>query len=291
MQPATVIPAAHVEAIRAALPEHRDRIVVSLLAYAGLRPGELCALTWGDITEHGITIDKAYANQKIKTPKRSSSRRVVPIIPTLAADLTAWRAVYETLTGRHLERDAPITPPDRDDIGEKYLNWGWWRAKRWQPTNRTATHHNRRIPIYKPYWMRHTYASLLIHEGRPITQVAAWLGHASTTTTLKHYAHLIDEAALAPNQTMDTVIQDARNTMTKSNRSQNVPNPGDDDDTTNTHKADNDAESGRRGSNPRPQAWEARALPAELRPQSWTEGTKPGTRERLGRKCRPQSLG
>src|SRR5262249_39306043 len=27
------------------------------------------------------------------------------------------------------------------------------------------------------------------------------------------------------------------------------------------------AESGRRGSNPRPQAWEARALPAELRPQ------------------------
>ena len=34
----------HVEEVRARLQQPRDRLVVSLLAYAGLRPGEVCAL-------------------------------------------------------------------------------------------------------------------------------------------------------------------------------------------------------------------------------------------------------
>mgnify|MGYP000094203065 CR=1 FL=1 len=36
----------------------RDAVLVSLLAYAGLRPGEALALTWGHVRERTILIDR-----------------------------------------------------------------------------------------------------------------------------------------------------------------------------------------------------------------------------------------
>ena len=58
--------------------------------------------------------------------------------------------------------------------------------------------------------LRHTYASLLIHEGRALPYVTAALGHASATTTLDHYAHVFDEPRLAPAVGMVEAIETAR---------------------------------------------------------------------------------
>lgn len=41
-----------------------------------------------------------------------------------------------------------------------------------------------------PYSLRHSFASLLIREGRSIAEVAAQLGHAPTTMALDTYAHV-----------------------------------------------------------------------------------------------------
>ena len=57
---------------------------------------------------------------------------------------------------------------------------------------------------------RHTYASLLIHEGRSLPYVTAALGHASPTTTLNHYAHVFDEARLATGVPMIEAVETAR---------------------------------------------------------------------------------
>ncbi len=40
---------AEVESIRANVPSARDRALVSVLAYAGLRPEEALALRWPDV--------------------------------------------------------------------------------------------------------------------------------------------------------------------------------------------------------------------------------------------------
>jgi len=61
-----------------------------------------------------------------------------------------------------------------------------------------------------PYDGRHTYASLLIHEGRALPYVTAALGHASARTTLDHYAHLFDSARLATGVPMLEAIAAAR---------------------------------------------------------------------------------
>lgn len=47
-----------VERIRKALGQ-RDALIVSVLAYAGLRPGELLALRWADVREDTIVVERA----------------------------------------------------------------------------------------------------------------------------------------------------------------------------------------------------------------------------------------
>jgi len=47
------------------------------------------------------------------------------------------------------------------------------------------------LPRFRLYDLRHTYASLLLAAGVPITYVSAQLGHANPTTTLRYYARWI----------------------------------------------------------------------------------------------------
>ena len=47
------------------------------------------------------------------------------------------------------------------------------------------------LPHFRLYDLRHTYASLLLAAGAPITYVSAQLGHANPSTTLRHYAKWI----------------------------------------------------------------------------------------------------
>ena len=47
------------------------------------------------------------------------------------------------------------------------------------------------LPHFRLYDLRHTYASLLLAGGAPITYVSAQLGHANPATTLRYYAKWI----------------------------------------------------------------------------------------------------
>ncbi len=47
------------------------------------------------------------------------------------------------------------------------------------------------LPHFRLYDLRHTFASLLLAAGAPITYVSAQLGHANPATTLRYYARWI----------------------------------------------------------------------------------------------------
>ena len=53
------------------------------------------------------------------------------------------------------------------------------------------------LPPIHLHSLRHTYATLCIAKGVPITAVAAQLGHASVSTTTTIYAHAIKSAQIA----------------------------------------------------------------------------------------------
>jgi integrase len=68
----------------------RDAALVSVLAYAGLRPGEALALTWANIGEQIIVVQRAAALGEEKETKTRHNRSVRLLKP-LASDLAEWR--------------------------------------------------------------------------------------------------------------------------------------------------------------------------------------------------------
>jgi integrase len=107
-------------------------------------------------------------------------------------------------------------------------DWNDWRSRVWQPaceaiglatiTHATIVidgkHKNKRTyqgPV--PYDLRHSFASLLIHEGQhSLVQISEWLGH-STATLLAHYAHVIADVSGRSLLPSEHAIKAARGTQ------------------------------------------------------------------------------
>jgi integrase len=73
-----------VERMRAAAFD-REAAILSVLAYAGLRPGELRVLRWRDVRTRTLLV----------TAAKTYSRRTVRLLAPLADDLGAWRRTSE----------------------------------------------------------------------------------------------------------------------------------------------------------------------------------------------------
>lgn len=61
------------------------------------------------------------------------------------------------------------------------------------------------VPDITMHGLRHTYASMLIKEGIPVSEVSAQLGHASVDITLRVYTHLFTEASTASKAISDAI--------------------------------------------------------------------------------------
>jgi integrase len=81
---------------------------------------------------------------------------------------------------------------------------GNWKRRAFGPAKAAAG-----VPDATPYTLRHSFASLLIWEGRPITYVAAQLGH-SPTMTLRTYAHVFEEFEDVDRTSAEKAVQRAR---------------------------------------------------------------------------------
>jgi hypothetical protein len=124
---------------------------------------------------------------------KTYQRRTVEIVAPLDDDL-------DLLRPRVADPDALIVA-DRDG---GVLDLSHWRSRVLAPAAVAAG------VRMTPYDGRHTCASLLIHEGRSLAYVAAFLGHASVTTTARYYTHLFDESRLRTAAPMVATIAGAR---------------------------------------------------------------------------------
>jgi integrase len=168
-----------VERIRAQLSQ-RDATLVSLLAYAGLRPGEALALTWGCIRRRTILVERSIVLGQEKGTKTNATR-TVRLLGPLGQDLAEWRLACGRPSG-----DAYILPrPDRAPWRDTdYRNW---RKRKFAPAARVAG-----LESARPYDLRHSFVSLLIQEGLSVVEVARQAGH-SPEECLRTYAHVFEE--------------------------------------------------------------------------------------------------
>ena len=188
-----------VEALRAQrLADDRqlDATLISVLAYSGLRPQEARALLWRDVGARSLRVERAAAGRTVKTTKTGKIRTVRPLAP-LAADLAAWWTAQGQPNG-----EALVFPTQSGRLMAD-TDCRNWRRRVYEPEARKVGIHGR------PYDLRHSFASLLIYEGRPAVDVAAQIGN-STETTLKTYVHVFEEFDPAHRVTAVEAIEAAR---------------------------------------------------------------------------------
>jgi integrase len=180
---------------RAATP--RDATLLSMLAYSGLRPGEALALQWRDIREQTILVERALSLGQEKDTK-TAAHRTVRLLAPLAADLREW----QLRSGRPSDH-ALIFPSKKGGPWTLSAYQSWRRRAFKRALNRAGVAHGR------PYDLRHSFASLLLHEGRSVIYVARQLGH-DARLTLGTYGHVIDELDGAPHIAAEAAIIAAR---------------------------------------------------------------------------------
>ena len=156
--------------------------MVSVMAYAGLRPSEVLALRWDAVRERTILVERASAGGgKVKSTKGNGRARTVRLLAPLATDLREWRMA----SGR--PPDDELVFPNRS--GQVWTD-GQWRS--WHKECFNAAKGAAGAPEARPYDLRHSYVSLLIQEGVSIVEVARQAGH-TPTMTLEVYGHVFDE--------------------------------------------------------------------------------------------------
>lgn len=172
----------------------RDALLLVLLAYAGLRPGEALALEWRHVRDRTLVIEQAVADGVVKGLKNRRRPRTVRLLEPLREDLDLRRR------GPH---DALIARADGGFWRE--TDWRNWRRRVFRPVTEAAG-----LRGARPYDLRHSFASLLITEGRmSIVEIAAQLGH-NPTVCLDIYGHVMAERAADEAQSAEALIRAAR---------------------------------------------------------------------------------
>ena len=189
-----------VERIRAAMlraGDLRSATMVSVLAYAGVRPGEMLALERGHIGDETILVEQAVAYGKLKLQKTGRVYRTVDLLDALAEDLAVWL--------EHLPAERRFLFAHEDDALWRTHDWNNWRKRHFHALTEALD-----LGRPRPYDLRHSFASLRIREhNASLVDLAAQLGHAPTET-LKTYSHVYAEYRRKPPQPADVLIGEAR---------------------------------------------------------------------------------
>jgi hypothetical protein len=122
----------------------------------------------------------------------------VRLLTPLAADLGVWRAACGDVAD-----DDPVFPDEHDGVWTAN-GFEKWRQRRFKFLLGAAG-----LSQGRPYDLRHSFASLLLHEGRDVIYVARQLGHGADLT-LRTYGHVIEELADSPQLSAEEAIAHAR---------------------------------------------------------------------------------
>jgi integrase len=187
---------ATIEALRSASRE-RDAALISVLAYAGLRPQEALGLCWGHLRDRTVLVERAVSLGELKDTK-TRGHRTVRLLAPLQEDLRAWRSCCAQ------PGDSALVFPGPGGRLWTKTDWDNWRRRAFDRACQSIG-----LQGARPYDLRHSFASLLLHEGRSVMYVARQLGH-DARLTLSTYGHVIDELDDSPQIPAEDAIRAAR---------------------------------------------------------------------------------
>jgi len=160
------------------------KTLIFTIAMTGIRHGEALALQWGDLDLGAgkVTIRRTWPGKWrddepiFYVPKSKHGVREIPIPGELVQALKRWKLSCPISKWDLVFPKKDGTPQDRKTILRSAL----------YPAIRRAE-----VKKLDMHALRHTFASLLLSQGTPITEVSSYLGHADPQITLKVYSHWI----------------------------------------------------------------------------------------------------
>ncbi len=181
------------------------------LALAGLRRGEIAGQRWADIDLANRTLRIGATRVDVggraldqDEPKTAHAGRVLPIPDALLAELAAARnrqaAEKLALGEAYSDRGGYVVC---NEAGEPYHPSTL--STLWQAVIRDLNV----PPQIRLHDARHTCAMLMHLQGVPIALVAAWLGHADVSFTMRTYVHAQPEALALAAQSFAPPLADS----------------------------------------------------------------------------------
>jgi len=156
-------------------------VIFLFMLYTGIRAGEMCALSWDDMNEWSVWVEKTVVMDG-KTaviqsrPKSTSSIRSIPLSPA-CLDLFPKIAYFWGEDGTILHtRSGGVMPPAA--LSQHFRRF----CKQYGiPQKKNSCHA-----------LRDTFASTLINHGADLLTVSKLLGHADSKVTEHHYISICD---------------------------------------------------------------------------------------------------
>jgi site-specific recombinase XerD len=156
----------------------RQKIVLNLLRWTGLRAGEAVSLADDDV-------DLERREIRVRTSKTPRGRRTIPLLPQLEEPIREWRA-YRAEHGLNQPGSPFLVTMAGAPMQTRYV----WRIVRDVAARAgLSTAGGRRVT---PHALRRTFATEMLNRGVRLETVSRLLGHAATTITEQAYAQLTD---------------------------------------------------------------------------------------------------
>ena len=175
------------------------RLYFTFLYVSGCRRGEALALTWDDISERSVRINKSVTTKTstgpylVTTPKNKGSVRKITVPEFITDQLAAYQSSQKAAFGEKWDSsmfvfggDRPLPPTSADRAFKSAIA----RAK---------------VKHIRIHDLRHSCASLLISKGISIVAVSRQLGHSNVEQTLNTYSHMMPDDTTMIYNALDTL--------------------------------------------------------------------------------------
>ena len=182
---------------------YKHGYAVRLLAYTGLRAGELLALKWSDVSfiDKKITVNKnivtvidrekgsGITRVVQNTPKTTSGNRVIPL------SKNAEFALKEIKNRQPEGLDYIIATDSNRPVEIRNLARMFTKIQKKAGISNPGTLHS----------LRHTFATRLLEVGEDIKVVSKLLGHADISITYNTYIHVAEEQKVKAIERLDSI--------------------------------------------------------------------------------------
>jgi site-specific recombinase XerD len=149
--------------------DHRDRLILTLLFWSGLRAAELTNLNVSDIDARAGTL--------LVRRGKGGKARVVPMAPPAAAHLVAYIYSRPAYDGPELLLSGGRSGSQRGALTTAGLRMVL-----------RARCESAQMPYLHPHAWRHGFAMILLNGGADLSAVSAMMGHSNTAVTQAVYA-------------------------------------------------------------------------------------------------------